>query len=420
MKKISFVKKNFLEIIVTLIILILGSIVIQTQVVNPYIDATFNEYQLTSFYDQAQYDFIVHKPTPSQVEELEARSDVDQVVPFYQFITQINGQSTFTRLIAFEPNTDLELTFFNQSLLLLDQSKGTEPYAMIDENLLATIGGNLATKLSFVVAGQTLNFPIGQVYERNPLYSIAGSGYDDGVFAITYSAPFSTLLESIVNYITYEGAFVKTNNYASFLDYLTTEDIANRYKPYGLVEPEENYLTEDSFLAAIYDVENFDYRQNNFYKAVEQEIWSEASIEQGLLAESKPIIFILFSLLFSVLFVGSFIGIFTLKDYRTQVIYHNASILKLGFLSFIFLLVSTVFFTGITYLFSLIRVSQYRFFSSNIILELNSFFPSAIVFITLSIILFSVYFYLISRRSKLVNNDSNDHNEEDEKDSHLK
>jgi hypothetical protein len=400
MKKKSFFKQSLPELLLSVVVFVIGSTLIQTQFVNPYVDAKFNEYQLLSFYDETDFDFIVYKPSFSQIDELKQRSDVNDVIPFYQFITQINSRTSFNRFLAFDPQSDLELTYFNSNRLLFEVNELPASYAIVDETLLASLGGDISTTISFVVGGQTLQFPIGKVYERNPLFSVSGSGYENGVFSIVYAPPFKDLLENVLDYISYEGAFIKTNNYDNFLSYLTDDDIEDRYKPYGLVEPEENYANEDSYRAALYEVENFDYRQNNYYKAIERENWINAATIEGDAAIELRTRFLITSIVLSIVYALSLVAIYSFYNYPHLINKQNASIVRLSIVGLSCIVVNTIAFIVLTNIFTTNRINQYTFFSKNITVSLNSIVPLGL-FLLVALLIVSVYFFIISQRSKI-------------------
>jgi hypothetical protein len=399
MKPSIIIKKLLPQLTISALTILVGTIVIQAQVINPYVDARFTNYQTLSLYDQTEFDYIVYKPSFTQIEELKNRPDVSAVVPYFEFAVQINNQSTFTKFIAFEPDANLELTFFNQNRLLFSQESTESLTAIVEENLFASLGGDINSPIVMNVGGQNLSYSITEVYERNPLYIDSGSGFNNGVFAIQYDASFRNLIEGILDYVAYEGAFVKTSNSPSFYDFLTTENVENRYKPYGLVEPRENYETEDSYLAALFDVENFDYRQNNFYKDDAREEWVETANQASENAKNVSTQAYLILALLGFFSTAIIIVFLALNNTQNLVINFNKSPLKVAFLPLMMTLISSI---GI-YLFSQVlialRINQYTFFPSKINIDSQIMILPTLLFFFVHVILLTIYLIWISKRN---------------------
>jgi hypothetical protein len=399
MKPTIMIKKSLLQLTISALTILVGTFVIQAQVINPYVDANFTQYQVLSLYDETEFHYIVYKPSIMQIDELKNRADVLEVVPYFEFAVQINNQATFTKFIAFEPDANLELTFFNQNRLLFSQESNESLTAMVEENLLASLGVDLNSPITMTVAGQNLSYRITEVYERNPLYVDSGSGFNNGVFVIQYDETFASLIEGVLDYVSYEGAFVKTSNTQSFYDFLTTENVEDRYKPYGLVEPRENYETEDSYLAALFDVENFDYRQNNFYKDDAREEWVETAnqaLDNAKNASNRAYLILALLSFFSTAII---IVVLASNDTQKSIIFFNKSPLKVAMFPMIMTLISSVSLYFIAQALIAIRINQYAFFPSKINIDPKMLVLPTLLFLIVDLVLLTVYLIWISKRN---------------------
>lgn len=188
-----------------------------------------------SIYEDTDYDYIIKNPSNSQIEEFEASSSTDKVVPFYQVVYtfSIKNVDYEVAIKSLDDEKDLQYTEFSAKRLLnAKETSGKSIY--LDYSLVKECG----LKIGDEIGSGTMTFIVAGYYKS----------YD------RFIAYAPDLKDVIKGELSYAGVYVKVvdNN-------LFSSEIINGYKPLATLKGRESFSDDAAYQKYLNDFNSKDY-----------------------------------------------------------------------------------------------------------------------------------------------------------------
>lgn len=196
-----------------------------------------DSYNEISVYDNTNIDFIIPSPSKDQVNDLQEKSFVEEVLPYYYTKSSVNyRESTFSsNVMFFESFSNIEMSPYNQKRCI-EKAEIKQNSMFVDYPFYAKTKCAIGNQVSLVINGVTLDFVISGIYEENSIF-------DGGAIAIQYSDTVkNAIMKNRTKDLPYSGAYLSSNSKEECKNYL----YAN-YKPLGLLRERDEFDSQEAY-----------------------------------------------------------------------------------------------------------------------------------------------------------------------------
>lgn len=182
--------------------------------------------------EQTKVDFIIEAPSPDQITEIDARNDVDKVVPYVYRSADIKGnkKTVNSSLYIIESANDLGYTVFSDSLKLKETTSTVNNPLYISSDLAKGAGLSLNDTVNITLSGTSIEFTISGIY-KSDYRNVGGTA-----IAIMQNDVKSLCGEEYK----YNGAYVCSN------DVNSTQSYIEKYVGAGDIRSADEFDSEDA------------------------------------------------------------------------------------------------------------------------------------------------------------------------------
>lgn len=248
-----------------------------------------------SIYEDVDYDYIIKNPSNSQIEEFEASSSTDKVVPFYQVVYtfSIKDVDYEVTIKSLDDEKNLQYTEFSAKRLL--NAKETSGKSIYLDYLLVKENG---LKIGDEIGLGTMTFVVAGYYKS----------YDK---SIAYAPDLKNVIKGDLSY---SGVYVKVAN-----NNLFSSEIINGYKPLATLKGRESFSDDAAYQNYLNNFNSKDYsgyiENKNDKRAESEEAYALKS------KDAKTSYLIAGILAGSIIFVGIVaIALFNSKNTKYEVV----------------------------------------------------------------------------------------------------
>ena len=201
--------------------------------------------------EQTKVDFIIEAPSPNQVTEIDARSDVDKVVPYIYRSADIKGskKTVNSSLYIIENADDLGYTVFSDSLKLKETSSTANNPLYISSDLAKGAGLSLNDTVNITLSGMTIEFAISGIY-KSDYRNVGGTA-----IAIMQNDVKALCGEEYK----YNGAYVCSN------DVNSTQSYIEKYVGAGDIRSADEFDSEDAYQQYLENRKNKNSTESTIY-----------------------------------------------------------------------------------------------------------------------------------------------------------
>lgn len=198
-----------------------------------------------SYYDACDFDFIIPKPWYTQIQEIQDKDFVLNIVPYYMITNKVlgNGNACDVQLFMIEKSYGMNNTAYADSLLVegTTLSDGT---IVIDERTRKNLHVNVGDDVSLTIGETTFTLKVSGVSRDNILFNYPTS-------AICYDDAVKREIEASSINLSYSAAYVKASDISAAESYFTRE-----YRAMGKVGERSWYESDDAYNFMKTSIEN--------------------------------------------------------------------------------------------------------------------------------------------------------------------
>lgn len=200
---------------------------------------------------KTKVDFIIEAPSPEQVTEIGARSDVDKVVPYVYRSVDIKGnKKTVNSSLYFIENADnLSFTVFSDNLKLKSSASTANNPLYISSDLAKSSGLSLNDMINITLSGTSIEFTINGIY-KSDYRNVGGTA-----IAIMQNDVKSLCGEEYK----YNGAYVCSN------DVNSTQSYIEKYVGAGDIRSADEFDSDDAYQQYLENRKNKNSTESTFY-----------------------------------------------------------------------------------------------------------------------------------------------------------
>lgn len=201
--------------------------------------------------EQTKVDFIIEAPSPEQVTEIDARSDVDRVVPYVYRSADIKGnkKTVNSSLYIIESSDDLDYTVFSNSLKIKEITSTANNPLYISSDLAKSAGLSLNDTFNITLSESTIEFAISGIYKSD--YRNVG-----GTAIAIMKNDVKALCGEKYNY---NGAYVCSN------DVNSTQSYIEKYVGMGDVRSADEFDNDDAYQQYLENRKNKNSTESTIY-----------------------------------------------------------------------------------------------------------------------------------------------------------
>lgn len=190
----------------------------------------------SSYYDACDFDFIIPKPWYTQIQEIQDKDFVLNIIPYYVITRNAlsNGNACDIHLFLIEKSYGLDNTAYADSLLVegTTLSDGT---IVIDERTKQKLQANVGDTVTLSIGETTFTFKVAGVSRDNILFNYPTS-------VIYYDEAVKREIEASSVNLAYSAAYVKASDISAAESYFTRD-----YRAMGKVGERSWYESDDAY-----------------------------------------------------------------------------------------------------------------------------------------------------------------------------
>ncbi|MCI5752074.1 MAG: hypothetical protein MR038_06265 [Oscillospiraceae bacterium] len=201
--------------------------------------------------EQTKVDFIIEAPSQDQVAEIDARGDVDKVVPYVYRSADIKGnkKTVNSSLYIIENTDDLGYTVFSDRLKLQTTASTANNPLYVSYDLAKSAGLSLNDTTSITLSGTSIEFTISGIYKSD--YRNVGG---------TAIAIMQNDVKALCGLeYKYNGAYVCSNDVSS------TQSYIEKYVGMGDIRSADEFDSDDAYQQYLENRKNKNSTESTFY-----------------------------------------------------------------------------------------------------------------------------------------------------------
>ncbi len=201
--------------------------------------------------EQTKVDFIIEAPNHDQVAEIEARGDVDKVVPYVYRSADIKGnkKTVNSSLYIIENADDLCYTVFSDSLKLKTTASTTNNPLYVSSDLAKSAGLSLNDTTVITLSGTSIEFTISGIY-KSDYRNVGGTA-----IAIMQNDVKALCGEEY----RYNGAYICSN------DVNSTHSYIEKYVGMGDIRSADEFDSDDAYQQYLENRKNKNSTESTIY-----------------------------------------------------------------------------------------------------------------------------------------------------------
>jgi hypothetical protein len=267
-------------------------------------------YNLVSYFEMSDSDFIIPSPSNQQIEELKLDDNVNGLFPFYSYELEIihNDMTIDSQIINYEAEYSYDFTPFGENRIIEKKDEASYPSAIVDYEYSSVHNVNLGDLLTFSLNGDSTiyTYEINMIIESSPLYS-------DGFVMLPFEGQLADSIESILssaNMFYYSDCYVDVENTALF-----ESSFLNGYQGLGQLRDRADFESQAEYenYLSLYESVDFDAQVYRFSEQYDDTITRANSFLDSI-RDNKQLVFIL-DVIIIILF-NIFLVWFTFSDFK--------------------------------------------------------------------------------------------------------
>lgn len=201
--------------------------------------------------EQTKVDFIIEAPSHEQVAEIQARPDIEKIVPYVYRSADIKGnkKSVNSNMYIIESTENLGYTVFSNSLKIKEKTSAVNNPLYVSSDLAKNAGLSLNDTLNIMVFGASIEFEITGIYKSD--YRNVGG---------TAIAIMQNDVKALCgDEYRYNGAYVSSN------DVNATKSYIEKYVGMGDIRSADEFDSDDAYQQYLENRKNKSSKESTIY-----------------------------------------------------------------------------------------------------------------------------------------------------------